>query len=169
MMFNSTRSILSFIVILVALQGCAANIFGSRSPNPDAPIDFSELKLSQHIPADQMRVIPVIISKESFLNGIESTAGLPAIRLVRVYQNVSGGIGGNVRSVPEYRMFHVHQKGPFGILGLKDGDVLVGLNDRVVTAPDMFRFYPQALLADSKSQLIYRRSGKLFKAEIEIH
>lgn len=152
------------ILSLTLLTNCAAlKLGGSRHPEDE--IDTSKVRLSQLFDPSQIRKVPVIVSTKSFQQAIDAVSALPKIRMVRVYQTASMGAG---KDIPEYRMFHVHKNGPFGLLGIKEGDVLLGVSDRLIPTPDILAFYPQALLHDKKGTLLYRAGGKIIQAEITL-
>ena len=108
--------------------------------------------------------VPVIIPVDSYKAAVRYGASLPPLRLVKVYtKSIS-----NRTPLPQYRLFEVHPKGPFGILGLKNGDVLYGAHDRAILNPNNFLLYPKALLVDKKSTISFIRESKALKLVVSL-
>lgn len=120
--------------------------------------DVDEPRTPTQRPHNQAaRVISIQVPRAEYAAAVRNIDMLRRLRLVEVVASEEVG-----RSIfPEYRLFNIEPKGPYALLGLVEGDILVSANDYVLNDPERFRRYVQVLMRESGETFIeIRRQGE---------
>ncbi len=105
---------------------------------------FEEIKLS--------------ISRHDFLVRLEDAHQTSRARLVEIFASAGGGR----LPWPEYRLFDVGNESVYSLLGLRNADTIVAVDDMILANPDVFkRVIP--LLSRSDAATIEIRRGETAK------
>lgn len=86
------------------------------------------------------------------------------LRAVPVFQNSATNT--NQQSV--YRLFEVAQGSVYDLLGLKEADILVSINERIVVAPHVLGQVVRLLPKENSIQLEILRAGKSYLINTKI-
>lgn len=150
------RMLLLFLVLcMLAVGGCS--VFSKRHSR----FDGEEVLLSQLLP-EQPKVIKRTIPEGKLEDAIQRSIGNRRMRVVRIYRRNS------IQSIPEHRVFDVTKGSPFDIIGLRSGDIILGVNDRLILEPAVMELYPQAVLQDKTSTITFNRNDELFQIKVVV-
>ena len=122
--------------------------------------DFgSERRLSTLRPgAVPAREVRAEVSRARLQSSLEKAGAVNAIRLVSTFRRAEASPSG----APEYRLFDIQPESPYAILGLRNADVLIGVNDYAVTNPQGFRQFVQAVVREPGVTFALRREERPF-------
>ena len=115
------RPILSVLVCCL-LAGC------SMGKN------LSAVRFSEQGGVGTQRVEDVQVSRKKFQSALTQGAGVNDVRLVEIFRREG-------QPFPQYHLFDIRKGGPYELLKLEDGDILLAANDYVVYEPTGFRTY----------------------------
>jgi len=79
------------------------------------------------------------------------------IILVEIFNTAAAGVQ---NGLPEYRLFDIYPGSIYALLGLRNADVLVSANDRLLVNSSVFIDYVRLLAKESEAQIEIRRVGK---------
>ena len=142
---------------LVVLGGCSLlSRFDNQDVEKNRFKDRAVLEMLNEIPT----VLVKPVARMALESAVQRSAKSSGPRVVPVFRR-------NSRIVfPEHRIFELQKDGPLVLLGLKNGDILLGINDRALVQPELLGLYPSAVLQDGKSSVIVRRGEQLFELQI---
>lgn len=135
----------------VLLSGCAG-FFGKN-------IDKNNIYSMQKELPKKITTINIKIDNLRFQKLLkDKTVQLP--RIVSVF--VTGG------QPPMYRIFDIAENSTFSLMGLKNVDMLLSVNDRVIRNSDLLYLLPSYLPKDKKVEILIHRNGEFRLLKIEI-
>ena len=130
-----------FVVAVVGLMtGCAM-----VAPQPG--------DLTKTRPTDpRSEVKEIQVPRDEFTRRISQPESMNNIRLVRVYlKSAADG------EVPEYKIFNLQTGGPYSLLGLQNGDVLISAQNFVVRQPFQFVEFVKLMSGEPSPTIQIRR------------
>lgn len=142
-----------FFVVLLLLSvstGCSSFFMG-RNENGEG-VRLSQIR-GEDTAAKSYRVK---MSRKVIERALEH-GSVEDIRIVRIQRSMQSLAQ---IDVPEYRIFSLRERGPYRTLGLKNGDVLVAVEDYIVFDPWRFKRYVQMLPSQESAQIQIRRYGR---------
>lgn len=148
------------VLVFLFLPGCSLlNSFGGASVEKNQYRDSSLLEMMNELPT----VVERPVSRMALESAVQEAGKVAGPRVVPIFRR-------DARVVfPEHRIFELRDNGPLSLLGLRNGDILLGVNDRVLVQPETFLgLYPRAVLQDGKSQLVVRRGEQLLELQVTI-
>jgi S1-C subfamily serine protease len=148
------------VISFLFVTGCSLlNSFAGKSVEKNQYRDRSVLEMINEIPT----VVEKPVSRVALESALQVAAKLSGPRVVPIFRR-------DARVVfPEHRIFELRKDGPLSLLGLQNGDIIVGVNDRVLVQPEAFLgLYPSAVLQDGKSDLVLRRGEQLLELQVTI-
>ena len=143
--------------IVIVLFGLALSSCSGIRPSSDdfqAERRLSSLK-SGAVPAREVRAE---VSRSRLQSALEQPGAVNAIRLVSTFRRAEASPSG----APEYRLFDIQPDSPYALLGLRNADVLIGVNDYAVTNPQGFRQFVQAVVREPGVTFALRREERPF-------
>ncbi|MCB0333503.1 MAG: serine protease [Bdellovibrionales bacterium] len=138
------------IVVVFALTSCTS-IF-HRAPKEKPGVRLSSVRPEP----EDMKVIPSLIQRDTFVQSLEEKNLLYRLRAVPVYQRGSTMEG----AIPEYRLFELAPESPYVLLGLKAGDILLAADDWVIYDPRRFIAYVELLANLNEGKIRIKRDGQ---------
>ncbi|MDC0358366.1 PDZ domain-containing protein [Oligoflexia bacterium] len=161
-MFDVSERRCVLLLVLVAsfaFSGCES-LRSWRPGRPGSQGDGVQLKDLRAAPTDLL-VREVTLKQSKLADSIKTGNAVDKIRLVQVFQRVSE----QQDEYPAYRMFGIVPGGPYQLLGLRNGDVLIAANDWVLFEPQKFKQYVFLLQKEQAAQIEIQREGRpiLFK------
>lgn len=148
------------IFVCFFFVGCSLlSPFGDKSVEKNQYRDSSLLEMMNELPT----VVEKPVSRVALESAVQEAGKVSGPRVVPIFRR-------DARVVfPEHRIFELREDGPLSLLGLQNGDILLGVNDRVLVQPETFLgLYPSAVLQDGKSQLVVRRGEQLLELQVTI-
>ena len=106
----------------------------------------------------------IVIARSRIKKALADDASIEKLRVVQIFSRVSA----NGNSLPRYRLFDIDPDSIYQLLGLQNADILVGVNDRVVVNPDIFKVVVRYFIDEKDPQIEIERGGTplLFKYSI---
>lgn len=140
------------ISLLLSLSACAA-FFSSKEAEP------SRVK----IPAKEAIVQDIQVPMSDLRLALGNELKTAQIRAVEVFQNSSGVI----QYYPNFRLFDIQDGSVYELLGLKNADILVAINQRALVSPQIIGQIVRLLPNERDVSFEIIRSGKsmLLKAK----
>jgi hypothetical protein len=133
-----------FLIVLMALSSCSAINSG----------DDSRIKLASR---DAIK-IDLTVTKSDLSVALGDEHKTSKLRAVPVFQNSA------TNSVQQsvFRLFEVEEGSVYDLLGLKEADILVSINERVVVAPHVLGQIVRLLPKENSIKLEVLRGGKSY-------
>jgi type II secretory pathway component PulC len=141
--------------LLLGLLGCS--LYGKGA---------DERRLSMLRPVvPKLETQEVSLSREKLLESLKHEQLTRRVRLVQIF-NTAAAV--SQATIPEYRLFDIDPHSAYYFIGLRNGDVLMGINGRIVVNPDLLSDYVMLLPNEKESQLEIERGTEaiLFKYKI---
>ena len=148
------------VIIFLVCTGCSLlSPFGGKPLEKNHYRDRSLLEMMNELPT----VVEKPVSRVALQSAVQEAGKVSGPRVVPIFRR-------DARVVfPEHRIFELREDGPLSLLGLQNGDILLGVNDRVLVQPETFLgLYPSAVLQDGKSQFVVRRGEQLLELQVTI-
>ena len=143
-MLSERIALFAFVTALtISLGGCH---LGGRQMEERR---LSVLRSSQPAGA---RILEIQVTTEALEKALAQKGSLQALRIIEIYNPDE-----TTSNLPRYRLFNIAQNDPFSAVGLQNGDVLVGLNDRIVVDPNILREAVRLLPHDRKIEIEVQR------------
>jgi hypothetical protein len=129
-----------FVLLFCALFsfGCA----GSRRGGDEGTVS----PVQRLTPPDIKRV-EMMISRDQLLTALEQDVLTDKLRVVQTFSSQEAG------SVPLYRLFDVHPKSVYGVLGLRNADILVAANERYLRNSIVFKQFVRMLRNEREAMI----------------
>jgi len=144
------KQVLCGIVMALCLAGCS-----SMAPSDEG----MGRRLSAIRPgAVPPREVRTEISRSQLQAALERAGAANSIRLVSTFRRAEASPSG----APEYRLFDIQPGSPYALLGLKNADVLIGVNDFAITNPRGFPQFMQAVIREPGVTFALRREERPF-------
>lgn len=156
-MRRETAVFLFPVFLFFAFSGCSSGIFASSSI-PERPQRYSEV-----FPAyrNSIEIEKVVVDKEEFSPLAAAPKKLQRIRLVPLVPNSS-----NFR-LPQYRLFDIQQEGPYRVLGLRNQDVLLAVQDLILYEPSSFPRFVAALRGEDETSFLIVRGERVLELQVQ--
>ncbi len=144
------RRALLGVMSVVCLLGCS----GMQSSEEGVGRRLSTIRPGAVPP----REVRAEVSRAQLQAALERAGAANAIRLVSTFRRAEASPSG----APEYRLFDIQPGSPYALLGLKNADVLIGVNDFAITNPRGFPQFMQAVIRESGVTFALRREERPF-------
>jgi hypothetical protein len=131
------RVLVLMIISLFFVMGCA----GSRSGGS------SGVSPVQRLTPPDIKRVELSITRDQLLTALEQDVLTDRLRVVQTFSSQESG------NVPLYRLFDVHPKSIYGILGLKNADILVAANERYLRNSLVFKQFVRMLRGESTAMI----------------
>ena len=131
----------AFVVGICLLSACFVSGCASSRLGGDEGVS----PVLRTTPPDIKRV-QVKITREHLLTALDQDMLTDRLRVVPTYSREETG-------TPLYRLFDVHPKSVYGVLGLKNADVLVAANERYLRNPFVFKQFVRLLRNESSARI----------------
>lgn len=120
-------------------------------------IKREERMLSRLRPAPAgIETVELSLDRQALLRALERVSAVERLRLVEIF--TSRPEAGPL--FPEYRLFDVEPGSVYHLMGLRNADILIAANDRILVNPVVFKQYVRLLPNEKEAQVHIKRGGK---------
>lgn len=148
----SLRSFLITAVVVANLSACSAVFRKSETAPAGGPVEISALRPKPIEQQTVQRQIP----RTELLQALQQGEVINSPRIVQIFFRS----GETDLSFPVYRLFEVHPKSAYALLGLQAADVIVAANNYIIFNQQQFRNYIRALPQQSEGSIEIKRAGQ---------
>lgn len=156
------RIMVTRVVLLVLVScfgfGCTSGFF-SDSGTIDRPVKYSDVFPNYK---NSVRSLPLEVDRTALTRLATAPKKLQRIRLVPLVPHDS-----NFR-LPQYRLFDIQSDGPYYLLGLRNGDVLLAVQDLILYEDTAFPRYVAALPGERESRFLIIRGSDILELQVTI-
>ena len=138
------KKIFIYPVILFFLLSCSVN--------------QSEISERTKLPSTEIIRIDLTVSRNDLLIALGDEYKTSKMRAVEVFQNSTSG----ATKSPVFRLFEVEPGSVYDLLGLREADMIVAINQRIIVAPHVIGQIVRLLPKENQIQIEILRAGKSY-------
>ena len=145
-----TRKDYRMAVLKTLSLGLCLGLCGSLAACSQLSSHSEERRLSvlRPVPRD-LKTVEIRLSRDKLNEALTEKVSLEALRIVEIFSSVTPG--GD--PLPRYRIFGVMPGSVYRLMGLENADIIVGMNDRILANPAVFKAAVQYLPQEKQSEL----------------
>lgn len=118
----------------------------------------TEISERKKVPASEIIRIDLSVKRSDLLIALGDEYKTSKMRAVEVFQNSTSGASKS----PVFRLFEVESGSVYDLLGLREADMIVAINQRIIVAPHVIGQIVRLLPKENQIEIEILRGGKSY-------